>query len=136
MNRLCDVELGLSMLQKVAPSEPPFAVSAILSGFVPDWFRAARWNGGERQIVAVARQLLQYYQGRRRWTEALEEYSRFPTRFRLFNVQGAKDPFTALSTSVCPERATVYSEALRSSLAHVVRRISIAETGKTYYYKK
>src|SRR5213593_3628916 len=87
INRLCDVELGLSLLKEVAPGEPSSAVPAILSGYAAEWRFASLWSEARRQMVAVSRQLLQYYQGRRRWEEAVDEYLQLPARTRLFNVE-------------------------------------------------
>jgi hypothetical protein len=77
-SRLCDVELGLCLVEQLVPGESIRVLSALLAGYLFSLPQVQGWTDKQRRTLSVGRHLLQYYQGRRRWEEALDQYNHCP----------------------------------------------------------
>lgn len=85
-SELCRVELGLSLLEEVAPSESVMALCAFMTGYPYLNARRANVDARARQMVGTARHLLLHYKNRQDWARALDAYISLPERVRGYNV--------------------------------------------------
>jgi hypothetical protein len=132
---LCDVELGLFLIEELLPSEAVATLPAILSGYQFPTSRATSWTAEQRRMLAVGRQLLRYYQGRRRWRQALSEYTQIPSVCRLYGFTSPERAPTPQVVSVCTDRQQQYAQALRSRVPHRKTRRVFADPGLAYEFE-
>jgi hypothetical protein len=111
--RLCDVELALSLLERVAPNEPAASAWALLTGYPHGPTGAAAWTREQARAIGVARHLLLHLKNRHDWHAALREYMTVPADLRGFEVAlGGQGPAARRSVAVAPARWDVYAATL------------------------
>jgi hypothetical protein len=86
-------------------------------------------------MLAVGRHLLQYYQGRHRWEEALDQYNHFPEWCRLFSLESVDKSAMRRTISVCAEREQVYADALQTTPHHSESHRDFAQASSSYYFE-
>ena len=133
--RLCDIELGLSLIERVAPTEPAASLWALLTGYPHGPTNEASWSPDQRRAIGVARHLMLHLKNRHDWLAALHEYVAVPADLRGFDVpdDGHRAP-TRRTVAVAPGRWDVYAAAL----AHAPRfqRDTLATAaGGTYLFQ-
>ena len=130
---LCDVELGLRLVECLFPQESPTAVPLLLSGYPVDRVRSL--DADELGLLACARCLLPYFQGTRAWEDALRQYREERQRHRLYDIPddpGA--PATRQDVTLCPDRVDIYDEALVARIPHSERRNSPVRADTEYHF--
>lgn len=132
---LCDVELGLSLIEELVPSEAVATLPALLSGYRFPTSRTSKWTAEQRRMLAVGRQLLRYYQGRHRWGEALSEYTQIPAVCRLYGFTSPQHPPAPQVVSIYTDRQQEYAQALRSRVPHRKTRRVFATPGLAYEFE-
>jgi hypothetical protein len=109
---LCQVELGLRLLELLDPGLSADSVWPLLGGYpfgaaaglVPD-------DLAQRRIVN-ARHLLWTLRRHRMWTQSLESYARLPERLRGYRFAESAGPVRRVDPPVAALRFAVYDEAL------------------------
>ncbi len=126
---ITEVELGLTLLQKVAPKEPATAVSALLSGhrFPLEPLK----NEENWQLIQRARFYLLRRKGRE-WEHSLKEYIKVPERLRGFQLNQVDDLPKQIPTSVYSQRDKLYEETLKKSPPHNKEKVKLAKPGMWY----
>jgi pPIWI RE three-gene island domain Z len=128
-NEICEIELGLYLLTRVAPQMPAKSLWVLLTGYpfaAPEYLRMSK---EQRQQVGVARHILLHFKSPRRWEQALEQYRKLNERVRLYDVDENLVSHSQRSISLCHRRNEVYAQILSRPLPYAARKISWADAG-------
>ena len=109
--QLCDVELGLTLLSRVAPGETGDALPAFLQG------TNFGWSADYARQIAVARHLLIGFRSPQIWRRLLRKYAACPDHLRGFE-RGNDDIWREKPVSVEPDRGALYAQTLCSAVEH------------------
>ena len=120
--QVCDVELGLTLLNRVAPLETGAALPAFLQG--TDF----GWSADCARPVAVARHLLIGFRSPQIWQRLLQKYAACPDHLRGFE-RGAGEIWREKPVSVEPHRGALYAQTLQSPAEHRETQIVWAQPG-------
>ncbi|MFI6324793.1 hypothetical protein ACIBG8_45220 [Nonomuraea sp. NPDC050556] len=127
---LLDVELGLSLLETVAPTcGGPEGVWTLLGGYPIADAVAGPLTPSARQAIRVARELLPSRRAPQDWTRLIRHYRDTPEWVRGYLIEGGGSEFWRRSPRVAPFRFDVYAEALASLPRYRTKRITRAEPG-------
>ena len=134
INRLArlivNVELGLTLLRNIAPSEPAIAVKALLSGYrfpVPCLQNEANWRK-----VKIARFYLIRLKGKM-WERSLDEYIQLPEELRIFELENINETPELGKTTIFPGRLNgLYCPTLKETPPHTIRKVKLASVGLWY----
>jgi pPIWI RE three-gene island domain Z len=126
---LCQVELGLRLLELLDPSLPADSVWPLLGGYpfgaaaglVPDEL--------SRQRIVNARHLLWTLRRHRMWTQSLDSYARLPERLRGYRLLDGSNPARRVDPPVAAHRFTVYDAALGELPALERKALPLAGAG-------
>ncbi|MEV0266940.1 signal recognition particle [Streptomyces sp. NPDC050617] len=131
--RLCRVELGLYLLERLCPGEPAISAWTVLGGYP---FALVRDRAPERErILRVARHLLWMLRRRRTWERALQQYASFPAEVRGYRITDLDAPAQREEVSIASKRWEVYERALTSTPPfHRRKRMMIAQPGRSYRF--
>jgi hypothetical protein len=136
-NDLAELELGLYLLQCVAPDEPAESLSGLLTGYLPPMRDGDGWTEERRRQVSIARHLLLHFKSLPAWRRALEAYAGAPQRVRGYELAReigdsgrVHHAFTRRDVSVAPNRWDIYGRALRARLPWRTDSIPPAEAGR------
>ena len=125
------IELGLTLLREIAPSESADAVSSLLSGYR---FPVASLQSEENwRKVQIARFYLIRLKGEL-WEQSLEEYIRLPEGLKIFQLSNVNDVAELNRyTTICPNRHNeYYLAALTKTPPHSLQKIKLASEGSWY----
>lgn len=126
--RLCEIELGLYVVETLLPDEPPTALWGLLTGYQLSAHDRQRWTELETRKRAVARHLLPYYRGAYAWETALEQYMLWPDFVRGYSVK-ANRLQRIRGLSVAPDRFDHYDATLSSAPTLSSRVLRWADPG-------
>ncbi|MGW4647338.1 pPIWI_RE_Z domain-containing protein [Kitasatospora sp. NPDC004289] len=133
---LCQVELGLRLLERLSPGLPADSVWPLLGGYP---FAAASGlapTGQEQQMVTNARHLLWTLRRHRTWEQSLAAYRGLPERLRAYRVP--EDGVAAVRTPlfVAADRFDAYDDALEHRPALDQRALRIAGEGEQLFVQR
>ena len=127
---IANIELGLTLLRNIAPSEPAIAFKALLSGYrfpVPCLQNEDNWRK-----VKIARFYLIRLKGEL-WERSLDEYIQLPEELRIFELEDVNDIPELGYTSIFPERLnSLYRPTLEKTPPHTTKKVKLASTGLWY----
>ncbi|MEW2163470.1 signal recognition particle [Streptomyces sp. NPDC007084] len=131
--RLCRVELGLYLLERLCPGEPAIAAWTVLGGYP---FALVKDRTPERErMLRVARHLLWMLRRRRTWERALRQYASFPAEVRGYQITDLDTAARREDVSIASERWQVYEQALTSAPRfHRRQELKIAKPGRSYRF--
>ncbi|MFD7585681.1 hypothetical protein ACFV84_09680 [Kitasatospora sp. NPDC059811] len=112
---LCQVELGLRLLERIAPDESADSVWTLLSGYPFALASGLGITPSDQEILYNARQLLWTLRRRRLWQQSLEAYRRLPERLRAYRVPVHGGPAHWVEPRIAGGRLALYDNALDSS---------------------
>src|SRR6516162_3937978 len=78
---MCKVELGLTLLERVAPTASALALWPLLTGY-----SFGGQDASARRSIGLARHLIGEYRSEYEWRLALEAYAQVPVTLRAFVV--------------------------------------------------
>ncbi|MFI6630743.1 hypothetical protein ACIBI7_17885 [Nonomuraea fuscirosea] len=128
---LCQVELALRLLQRLAPGKPAEGIYALLGGY--PFARAAglaRTAEHDTMLIA-ARHLLWTLRRRRAWHQALDLYRQVPARLRAYDIPEVGGPALQLTPTIAFDRVTVYDDALTRLPQHARKPLPLAPAGRS-----
>ncbi len=127
---IVNVELGLTLLRDIAPSENAIAVKALLSGYrfpVPCLQNEDNWRK-----VKIARFYLIRLKGEM-WERSLDEYICLPEEIRIFELANVNDIPQLGYTSIFPKRInSLYRPTFNKTPPHTLRKVKLASVGLWY----
>ncbi|KRV49010.1 hypothetical protein AQ490_22105 [Wenjunlia vitaminophila] len=109
---LCQVELGLRLLEVLDDARPANGVWTLLGGYPFARALGIAPTASERLALAAARHLLWPMRRRRVWEQCLETYLGLPERLRGYRVPAAGGPARRVDPPVASHRFAVYDAAL------------------------
>jgi hypothetical protein len=127
---IAEVELGLTLLQEVAPAEPATSVEALLKGYrfpVEQLQNDDYWR-----LVQKARFYLIRRKGRQ-WLRVVQEYINLPEIIRIYSLEQVSDVPQLIPSSTYPNRLQeVYRPTTTTTPQHKTRRVNLATEGRWY----
>ncbi|MGW4321104.1 pPIWI_RE_Z domain-containing protein [Streptomyces sp. NPDC004684] len=130
---LCQVELALRILERIAPGEPASGAYTLFGGY--DFARARGYvNAPEHEVILTAgRHLLWHLRRRRTWHQALETYLALPERLRSFDVPALDRPVRRREPAVASDRCAVYDAALGALPPLARKPLPLAPMGRSTF---
>ncbi|MFD5186605.1 hypothetical protein ACFWMU_00370 [Streptomyces sp. NPDC058357] len=132
---LCQVELALRLLERIAPDEPAESAYVLLGGY--PYAEAAGWVSGEddRMALIAARHLLWTLRRSHAWRQALSRYRRVPERLRAYHLPEpeVRTPPRPVVPTVAAGRIAVYDAALSQVPDFVRRPLPLAPHGRSEF---
>ncbi|MBK8034701.1 MAG: hypothetical protein IPK17_35400 [Chloroflexi bacterium] len=125
--RLCEIELGLTACEVLAPAQPVDALWVLLTGYTLQAVRQLNWKPEQRYALAVARHLLPYFRGPYAWDEAMRWYQQLPKYIRGYDLSNGA--LQRHDTSVAPWRFDLYHATLQKSPPLQKRPVRWAKAG-------
>lgn len=122
----CRVELGLYLMEKVAPNEPAPSLWALLSGYP---FVSLKQDSNRHRIFN-ARHLLTRFMSRHLWVDAIDRYRSLGGSLRGYDVDERQGKFKRRSVAICRYRFDAYEAALSEPLPFTRREVLWAEPGQ------
>src|SRR5262249_39513097 len=101
---LIDVELGLSISERLMPEAEANALWVLLTGYRSTILPTSRWGRDDQQVAANARFLLGTYASSYAWTTALDAYCLIPERLRGYDVSIDRMTYTRREPGVAANR--------------------------------
>ncbi|MDF5728833.1 MAG: hypothetical protein PUP92_12605 [Rhizonema sp. PD38] len=126
---IADVELGLTLVEQIAPGELATSVSAILSGYrysVQQLEDDSIWR-----TVQIARFYLVRIKGRH-WERAVEEYIKLPQVIRIYSLNAVNSVPRLISSSKAISRTQVYQQTLTQTPKHKHWIVNLATVGRWF----
>ena len=135
VKEMADVELGLCLLQNLAPGESVSALWVLISGYTFPFSSSSEWTVKQRRMLGNASHLLPSFHGPSLWKRTIDQYRMMPEHLRGYAV--AEDgTFTCKPVSVCPERFDIYTAALCNPVLHQQKQIKWAGAGDYQFPKR
>jgi hypothetical protein len=129
ITEILDTELGLFVLESVAPAEAAGAVWTLLGGYPVAAAAGAAVGSREQQMITVARLLLPRYRSPRDWERLTAAYALAPEQVRGYLIAGDSSGFARREPRVAPHRFEVYRDALAEIPAYRKAGLRIAGPG-------
>ncbi|MFJ9369834.1 hypothetical protein ACIRRA_36215 [Nocardia sp. NPDC101769] len=130
---LCQVELGLRLLERLDLAAPASAVWPLLGGYP---FAAAAGllrDETERQLVTNARHLLWTLRRNRMWQHSLDTYRQLPQRLRGYRLADNYEPACRIEPFLAADRFTVYDLALETTPSFQRSVLPLAPAGSSRF---
>jgi hypothetical protein len=124
-SEMCRIELGLYLLEQIAPNEPAASLWAILTGY-PFLNTLSSEN---RHRIFNARHVLNRYKSRHAWLQALERYDEIIGSLRGYDLDGKSKKLQRREVAFCRTRFSIYEAALGNPLSFLQREVKWAEAG-------
>ncbi|MDX3112914.1 signal recognition particle [Streptomyces scabiei] len=127
--RLCEVELGLCLVEQLLPGHPAQAGWTLFGGYP---FAAALGHAqtpAQQRMLRIGRHLLWPLRRRRMWTQSLDTYLTLPPELRGFHLAGKDDTPRRRSVSIAHHRWAIYAQALAAAPPYQTRSLPLAEPG-------
>jgi len=133
---LCQVELGLRLLERLGPELPADSVWPLLGGYPFAAASGLAQTEEKQQLVANARHLLWTLRRHRTWEQSLAAYRGLPERLRAYRV--SEDDVAAVRTPllVAADRFDAYDAALEHRPALDQRALRIASEGEQLFVQR
>lgn len=133
---LCQVELGLRLLERLDPDQPVDGVWALLGGYP---FAAAAGlvpDEQAQQLLTNGRHLLWTLRRRRMWQQSLEAYESLPKRLRGYRIPALGGSARRVEPPVAADRFAVYDEALETLPALERSVLPLADAGQSLFIER
>ncbi|MFE0536415.1 hypothetical protein ACFW20_20590 [Streptomyces nigra] len=130
---LCQVELALRLLERLAPEEPARGAYALFGGYPFARARGIAVTTEHEVMLAAGRHLLWTLRRRRTWRQALETYAALPERLRTYTVPADDAPARRRDPAVASDRTAVYDAALAALPPLARKELPIAPAGRATF---
>ncbi|MFC8383566.1 hypothetical protein [Nocardia sp. NPDC057272] len=111
---LCQVELGLRLLERLDPAAPASSVWPLLGGYPFGAAAGLVTRQQEQQLVTNARHLLWTLRRNRMWQQSLDTYRSLPDRIRGYRLHDNDEPARRVEPFLARDRFEIYDRALQS----------------------
>ncbi|MGX1808346.1 pPIWI_RE_Z domain-containing protein [Nocardia sp. NPDC055321] len=130
---LCQVELGLRLLERLDPDRPANGVWPLLGGYPFAVAAGLASDERSRQLIVNARHLLWTLRRNRLWQQGLEMYDSLPERLRGYRIVSADAPARRIEPMIAAGRFAVYDAALESLPALDRNPLPLAAVGTSRF---
>ncbi|MDW8145208.1 MAG: hypothetical protein RMJ48_02745 [Roseiflexaceae bacterium] len=124
----CTIELGLYVIQRLAPDMPAHALWTLLIGYPFPSISSA--PADHQRALHIARMLLPFFRGPFPWKRALERYRRLPEMIRGYDVDDQCARFRQQSPAIASDRWKTYDQALSQAPRYRQHRLRPASAGQ------
>ncbi|MFP4411164.1 pPIWI_RE_Z domain-containing protein [Coleofasciculus sp.] len=128
---IAEVELGLTLLNEVAPEEPAISVSALLLGYR---FPVEPLQSDENWLLIQKARFYLIRRKGRQWERSLLGYIKLPETVRIFSLSDPNHVPQLIPSSIYPRRWQLYRKTLSITPKHKKREVKLATEG--YWYAK
>ncbi|MFD0885057.1 signal recognition particle, partial [Streptosporangium algeriense] len=133
---LFQVELGLRLMERLAPERPADGVWTLLGGYPFARSCGLVTNPREERMLVSARHLLWPLRRRRMWLQCLEAYREIPDRLRGYRLRSVNSPALPVNPIVMVDRFVVYDDALDGLPGFVRRELPLADPGPARFVER
>jgi hypothetical protein len=126
---LIDVELGLSISERLMPEAEASALWVLLTGYRPVVLYTSHWSHDDQQVAANARFLLGTYASPYAWTMALDAYCRIPQRLRGYDMSSDRTTYARREPGVAADRWNTYTILATTPRPHQRTTLRWAKAG-------
>ncbi|MFJ2033742.1 hypothetical protein [Streptosporangium sp. NPDC087985] len=133
---LFQVELGLRLMERLAPEQPADGVWVLLGGYPFAHASGLTTTEGEEQLLVSARHLLWTLRRRRMWLQSLETYRELPERLRGYRLPSMDGPARRVEPSVATGRFATYDAALEGMPGFAQRELPLASPGSHRFVER
>ncbi|MFB6953585.1 hypothetical protein ACFCXP_28490 [Streptomyces niveus] len=130
---LCQVELALRMLERIAPQEPAGGAYVLFGGYPFLRARGLVHGTGHEVMLSAGRHLLWTLRRRRTWRQALDTYRALPSRLRAYEVPDDGSPAVPVVPAVACDRLTEYDKALAALPPLARKALPLAPVGRATF---
>ncbi|MFG2410159.1 pPIWI_RE_Z domain-containing protein [Streptomyces goshikiensis] len=130
---LCQVELALRLLMRIAPEESPEGAYVLLGGYPFTHARGHAVTDEHEVMLTAGRHLLWTMRRRRTWRQALETYRALPSRLRAYEVPADGSPAVPVDPVIASDRFTVYDAALGALPPLARKELPLAPSGRSTF---
>jgi hypothetical protein len=112
---LCDVELGLYLLNALVPNASADSLWVLLTGYAYNFAECQNWTNNHYQMLASARHLLPQYHSPANWEEALQRYQECTPDIRGYEIYQVDEYWRyqlRTNITVANNRFEIYNSAL------------------------
>ncbi|MFD3912151.1 hypothetical protein [Streptomyces sp. NPDC058603] len=132
---LCQVELGLRLLEALGPGRAADGVWVLLGGYPFASAAGLVRTPGDQLALTAARHLLWPMRRRRLWQQSLESYRQLPEQLRGYRVPADGGPARRVAHPVAAHRFDLYDKALGRVPDFATNPLSYAGEG-THRFKE
>ncbi|WP_351232245.1 hypothetical protein [Streptomyces sp. NPDC002133] len=136
--QMCQVELALRLMQRLAPDEPAEGAYTLFGGYPFATAAGLARTSEHETMIAAARHLLWTLRRGRAWEQALDTYRRVPERLRAYEVPpaGSGEPPHPLVPTVAAGRLAAYDDALAALPDFARRSLPLAPAGRSNFRER
>jgi pPIWI RE three-gene island domain Z len=128
-SRLCEVELGLYLMEQLIPGHPAEAGWTLMGGY-PFARAIGSINGPEQeQMLRIARHLLWPMRRPRSWILALDRYTQIDERLRGYLLDGPDRTAQRRHPAIAHRRRETYAAALTTPPPFLTKQLPVAAPG-------
>jgi pPIWI RE three-gene island domain Z len=133
---LCQVELGLRLLERLDPSAAASGVYTLLGGYPFAAAAGIAATAGQHAQLTIARHLLWKLRRRRTWLQCLETYSLLPERLRGYRIPAEGEPAVRVEPTIAGNRYALYDQALSALPDFDRRALPLAGPGPSRFTER
>ncbi|WDT54191.1 pPIWI_RE_Z domain-containing protein [Streptomyces sp. G7(2002)] len=133
---LCQVELGLYLIEKLDPSRDAHGVYTLLGGYPFAVAAGIATTPAQSAQLDAARHLLWKLRRRRMWHQCLETYAQLPERLRGYRLPGGGGPARRVEPTVAGDRFARFERALSRLPAFDQRVLPLAPAGQARFTER
>ncbi|MER7672879.1 hypothetical protein ABTY61_31110 [Kitasatospora sp. NPDC096128] len=133
---LCQVELTLRVLERIAPHEPAAGAYTLLAGYSFAKAAGLSVTPDHEVMLTAVRHRVWTLRRRRTWQQALETYQALPERMRAYLVPEESGPVRPIRPTIASDRLAVYDAALATLPDFDRRRLRLAPPGRSTFIER
>jgi hypothetical protein len=133
---LCQVELGLRLMERLDPSAEAGGVYTLLGGYPFAAAAGIALTAEHQSMLTTARHLLWKLRRRRMWLQCLETYGQVPERLRGYRVSDDNGPARRVEPTILADRYTQYDLALSALPDFDRRALPLAPSGSSRFVER
>ncbi|MFJ9884292.1 hypothetical protein ACIQRW_00305 [Streptomyces sp. NPDC091287] len=133
---LCQVELGLYLMESLDPSRDARGVYTLLGGYPFAVAAGLAASSEQRARLDVARHLLWKLRRRRMWHQCLDAYVQLPERLRGYRLPEGGGPVRRVEATVAGDRFTRFERALSRLPDFDRRQLVLAPAGQARFSER
>ncbi|MFQ6230114.1 hypothetical protein [Nocardia sp. NPDC002869] len=126
---LCQVELGLRLLERLDPDAPASSAWALLGGYPFGTSAGLVVSEADRQLVTNARHRLWTMRRNRVWQQSLDVYRALPDRLRGYRLHANDRAAHRIDPFVVEDRFAIYDQALETLPSFTSKPLPLAPAG-------
>lgn len=133
---LCQVELGLRLLERLDSSASAGGVYTLLGGYPFGAAAGIATTADDHVMLNAARHLLWKLRRRRTWLQSLETYDLLPERLRGYRIAADDGPARRVEPTIASDRYALFDQALSALPDFDRRALPLAGAGPSRFVER